>query len=147
MRLTMATHQQLEILVFLYRTRAEYVSTKLIASELDLPVPLALKFTTTLVRLGLLEGKRGGNGGVRLAVAPAKMRLGKTITLLEANNSGSYWERKRLAVPNNSETNTFVDKAFAHFVSLLDTYTLHDLVCGAATFSELMVSPPRRAHK
>ena len=60
-----------------------YVSTSVIAARQHIPEPFLLRISADLVRSGLIESKRGPGGGVRLAVPPNEITVGKVIACVD----------------------------------------------------------------
>jgi len=59
----------------------DFVPTKVLSEELNIPVPSAAKILQALTRAGIIETREGAKGGVRLAVDPEK------VTILDIFNS------------------------------------------------------------
>ena len=141
MRLTKATHDQLEILLYLNDRPQVYTQVSSISDDLRLTRAIALKLVTALSRLGLLDTKRGQGGGIRLAAPASTLQLGDTISLLETDNAGSVWESRRRSSRKTNRSSDFVDQALSHFIDVLNGYTLHDLGAGRVRY---YFAPERR---
>lgn len=59
----------------------DFVPTKVLSKELNIPMPSAAKILQSLSRAGIIETREGAKGGVRLAVDPA------TVTVLDIFDS------------------------------------------------------------
>ena len=83
MRLTSFTDYGLRMLMRLASAPETAFSTAELAEEFGLSRNHLTKIMQQLARGGIVETRRGGGGGARLGMDPAKMRLGDVVRLLE----------------------------------------------------------------
>ena len=83
MRLTSFTDYGLRMLMRLASAPETGFSTAELAEEFGLSRNHLTKIMQRLARAGIVETRRGGGGGARLAKDPAKVRLGDVVRLLE----------------------------------------------------------------
>lgn len=98
-----------------------------------------MKVVNKLAQLGYIETLRGKNGGIRLAVAPRDVNIGKIIREIEP-----------LQLLDCSEGNCYITSACRlkgaladakiAFLSVLDKYTLEDVVGDNEPLKLLLVS-------
>ena len=62
----------------------DFVPTKVLSEELNIPVPSAAKILQALTRAGIIETREGARGGVRLAVDPGKVTILDILNSIEA---------------------------------------------------------------
>lgn len=106
------------------------------------------KIAQRLAQIGVIETVRGRNGGVRLAVAPADINIGSIIRTTEEN----------LVIVEcfDPETNTcplapscrfskILQRGLAAFLSVLDGYTLADLIATPDPLRDLLGLPASTA--
>lgn len=87
MRLTSFTDFGLRMLMRLASAPERAFSSADLAEEFNLSRNHLAKIIQHLAHAGLLETRRGGAGGVKLAKAPDDISLGSLIALLEQNQS------------------------------------------------------------
>lgn len=83
MRLTSFTDFGLRMLMHMAEAPDKAHSTAALARQLDLSRHHLTKIMQRLSRAGIVETRRGGGGGARLAQPPAELRLGALVRLLE----------------------------------------------------------------
>ncbi|WP_418591572.1 Rrf2 family transcriptional regulator [Ponticoccus sp. (in: a-proteobacteria)] len=83
MRLTSFTDYGLRMLMRLASAPDRAFSTADLAEEFQLSRHHLIKIMQKLGRAGLVQTRRGGGGGATLARAPAEIRLGDVVRLLE----------------------------------------------------------------
>jgi len=83
MRLTSFTDYGLRMLMRMASAPGRAFSTAELAEELDLSRHHLTKIMQRLAQAGIVETRRGGGGGAKLAKAPGDVRLGQVIRLLE----------------------------------------------------------------
>jgi len=76
-----------------------WISTKLIATELQIPGTFLSRINMQLVKAGLLESQRGARGGVRLAKDPATISVYEMVTAVD----GPCLINKCLAQPEDCD--------------------------------------------
>lgn len=126
LRLSKATHDQLEILLCVNDRVPDCVPVKVLCASLGLTSANGLKLATRLVQAGLLRTKRGPGGGVMLARPAASISLGAAIRLLEEKNTSGAVD---IGSRRDRSVN-FMNEALVQFINLLDRFTLADLAAG-----------------
>lgn len=86
MRLTSFTDYGLRMLMRMASAPDTPFSTTDLAKELNLSRNHLSKIIQRLARAGIVETKRGGGGGSKLAKAPSELRIGSIVRLLEADH-------------------------------------------------------------
>jgi Rrf2 family nitric oxide-sensitive transcriptional repressor len=131
MRLTRHTDNALRLLTFLAIDTERAVPAGEVARRMRMSEDHLVKVIGRLAELGYVETRRGRTGGVRLAMAPAKIRVGRVVRETEDNMA--------LVECFNPETNRCpiapacvlagaLDRALAAFLGVLDELTVADLV-------------------
>lgn len=87
MRLTSFTDYGLRMLMRMASDPGGTFSTAALAAEFGLSRHHLTKIMQTLARAGLVETRRGGGGGARLARRPEEIRLGEVVRLLEEGHA------------------------------------------------------------
>jgi Rrf2 family transcriptional regulator, nitric oxide-sensitive transcriptional repressor len=87
MRLTSFTDYGLRMLMRMASAPDRAFSTAELAEEFELSRNHLTKIMQRLARGGLVETRRGGGGGAKLASDPGAIRLGQVVRLLEAGQS------------------------------------------------------------
>ncbi|WP_064094212.1 RrF2 family transcriptional regulator [Rossellomorea aquimaris] len=132
MRLTLYTDYSLRVLIFLASKPTDELSNiKEIADAYSISKNHLMKVTYELGKAGLVETIRGRNGGIKLAKEPEHINIGELVRITE--------EDFHLVECFDSEHNNCVitpvcglkhvlGKALQAYLSVLDEYTLADLV-------------------
>ena len=126
LRLSKATHDQLEMLLCVIDRAPNCVQVRTIGEALGLTPQNALKHASRLVHAGLLRTKRGPGGGVMLAVPATGMNLGAAIRQLEAMNTSAT----NVTGSQRMRSVSFMSEALSQFIDLLDDFTIADLASG-----------------
>jgi Rrf2 family transcriptional regulator, nitric oxide-sensitive transcriptional repressor len=140
MHLTLRTDHALRLLMLLAIESDELHTIEAVARRYGISRHHLMKVTQTLVQAGFIEGVRGRGGGLRLARAPESIKLGTVVRTME--------EGFRLVECFDPERNTCVlaaacglrgplDEALSAFFSVLDRYSLGDLVKSPGTFRRM----------
>ena len=67
---------------------SQWVLTRQIAADLDMPSPTVAKILQTLAEAGILESQRGRNGGFRLARKPDRLPLIDIVQVFDKFGEG-----------------------------------------------------------
>ncbi|MBP0464224.1 Rrf2 family transcriptional regulator [Roseomonas sp. PWR1] len=86
-RLLASTDFALRVLLHLGVDPARQQSTEALAAGIGVPRNHVHKIVQDLAEAGLVRTRRGAQGGVLLAVAPAEIRLGPVVRRLEAGQA------------------------------------------------------------
>jgi len=125
MRLSQRSEQMIEILLYCGKAYGYWVLSSGAADAVPMSRIYAAKIINALSNGGLIETRRGRQGGIRLARAPATISLGAVILLAD---DGPLYQSAR----------TVDDKPFAQIVrsatvtlgDIFDAFTLADLLDG-----------------
>ena len=74
-------------LSMLAKRKNEFISATIIAKSENVPVHFLKKILQKLIKSNYLIAKEGANGGVKLAIAPSKIKLYNLIMLFKGNLS------------------------------------------------------------
>ena len=141
MQLSMFSDYALRVLVHLANSPETLLSTRQIADIHNAKFNHLSKVTTWLVTNGYVESSRGRGGGLRLAILPEEINLGKLLRQLEAD--------KPLVECFNSATNTCqlvpacglmfaLKDAQEAFFQALDYTTIANVMSGTPNMSKLI---------
>ncbi|MED0659511.1 RrF2 family transcriptional regulator [Bacillus smithii] len=132
MRLTLYTDYALRVLIYLAaKENDELSSIREISDTYGISKNHLMKIIYQLGKMGIIETIRGRNGGIRLAMKPKDINIGKVVRQTE--------EDFRLVECFDPENNFCVispvcglrhilNHALAAYLAVLDQYTLADLV-------------------
>ncbi|GLI86564.1 HTH-type transcriptional regulator NsrR [Rossellomorea marisflavi] len=132
MRLTLYTDYSLRVLIFLASKPSDELSNiKEIADAYSISKNHLMKVTYELGKMGVIETIRGRNGGIKLAQSPQDINIGTIVRKTEED----FHLVECFDAANNSCIITPVcglkhvlGKALNAYLSVLDEYTLNDLV-------------------
>ena len=129
MRLTRQTSHAIRILIRCARAPDELVKVAEIAEGLDLTQQNVFKIVHLLTRAGFLKAVRGRYGGVRLARAPAEIRIGDVVRATEVTHVVIEGEEapKNSGAQGAQPITQVLDNALEAFISVLDQHTLEDM--------------------
>lgn len=85
MRLSLHTDYALRLLMMLAVEPNQTLTVEEVAGRYDISRNHLNKVVQTLVRAGFVDSQRGRGGGVRLAVAPEDINLGRVVRATEDN--------------------------------------------------------------
>jgi Rrf2 family nitric oxide-sensitive transcriptional repressor len=149
-RLTRFTDYALRVLIYLGVTEEHSVTVNELAQAYGISRNHLVKIVHRLGTLGYVETMRGKNGGMRLAHAPADIRVGDVVRKFE--------EDMTIVECFNARTNTcpiepgcalqgILRSATGQFLAELDRYTLADLVRSRRRLRPLLDIPARNPRK
>ena len=130
MRLTQYSDYALRVLIHAALKDGAFCTVNEIATAYGISRNHLMKVVQGLARLGYVETARGKNGGLRLAQAAESIRLGKLIRETE----GDFALVECMGPANGCPIHTccaapsMLDEALSAFISVLDRYTLADVV-------------------
>lgn len=131
MRVTLHTDYALRILMLLALEPDELHTIEEIATRYDISRNHLMKVAQTLVQGGFVDSLRGRNGGLRLGKTPKNINLGAVVRstedgfdLLECFDAA----RNTCIISPVCALRSPLEEALAAFLSVLDGYTLADLV-------------------
>lgn len=146
MRLTKQTNHAIRILIHCAGQRDQLMKVAEIATYLDITQQNVFKIVHLLTRAGFLKAMRGRHGGVRLARAPAEIRIGDVVRATESTMLSSDEDASRAASQDARQPISHVfDTALDAFISVLDQHTLEDMAKSARLASGTRDQPVRKA--
>lgn len=131
MQLTQHTDYALRTLIFLSLAPQEQLATiQQIAEAYDISRNHLMKVVSKLAAKGYIVSVRGAGGGIRLAQAPADIRIGKVIQDLEPLNGlvDCMRANNRCVISSACSLPAMLDRASMAFIAELNHYTLQDLL-------------------
>ena len=131
MRLTTFSDYTLRVLMFLALSRDRLATIPEIAAAYGISENHLMKVVHQLARSGAIESVRGKGGGIRLARAPAEIRLGGVVR----NSEGAgpivecmADEAGNCRIAPACKLTAVLARAFDALYATLDEYTLADMV-------------------
>jgi Rrf2 family nitric oxide-sensitive transcriptional repressor len=131
MKLTTFSDYTLRVLMFLASEPDRLATIPEIAASYQISENHLMKVVHQLVRSGVVESVRGKGGGIRLAMAPAAIRLGQVVRLSEGSAPIVEClsdEPVNCKIAPACRLTAILLRAFEALYSTLDDYTLADLV-------------------
>ncbi len=130
MQLTLYTDYAMRTLIYLGARPDQTVSVAEISESFGISTNHLAKVAKMLVRDGLLEGRRGRDGGLRLACAPEDICVGTLVRATEEHNLLECFEPKTSTCPltGHCRLERAMHEARAAFFAVLDGYTLADML-------------------
>jgi Rrf2 family transcriptional regulator, nitric oxide-sensitive transcriptional repressor len=136
MRLTRYTDYAMRVLLYLAREPKKLCSIDEITRAYGISKNHLMKVVSELARAGYIESIRGRNGGIRLARSPSDINVGAVIRRTEDDcdlvGCGSC-----IIAPACGLTGV-LDEALSAFLSVLDRYTLADVLARKGDFAHLL---------
>lgn len=142
MRLTSFTDYGLRLLMKMAGTPGRTASTAELARDFGLSRHHVMKIVQHLARNGIVETRRGGGGGVRLARAPHAIRLGELIRLLETGQALVECfapDGGDCVIDGHCRLKARLARAEAAFTRDLDASTLADIAIPGRTETHAMM--------
>ncbi len=128
----MRLKRQSEIAIGILAACARSPSTKFpaqhLAQEIGATKDHAYQVVALLVRNGFLHSDRGPGGGIRLARDPAEIKLVEVLRITQPELGADVPEPEPGPVAGQPLLDSIVAAASSFFVSLLDRFTVADLV-------------------
>lgn len=130
MRLTLRTDYALRALIYLGTRAGELCTIDEIAQAFTLPKTQVMKVINELARRGYVQTLRGKNGGVRMSVNPAQIRVGAVVRDMEADLSvmGCLAKTGFCRIENCCVLKRALRTASEAFLAVLDDCTLAELL-------------------
>jgi Rrf2 family transcriptional regulator, nitric oxide-sensitive transcriptional repressor len=136
MRLTYHTDYALRLLMLLALEPEDLHTIEAVARRYDISRNHLMKVAQTLAKAGLIDSLRGRGGGLRLARAPEEINLGAVVRATEdgfALVECFDRERNTCVVAPACGLRGPLEEALGAFFTVLDGYSLRDLVKNPAT--------------
>ena len=128
MQLTRFSDLGLRVLMYLnYPERIGPVTIREIAEEFAVPHNHLVKVVNRLGKLGWIRSVRGRNGGLRLAIAPERLRLGHVLRGLEEVTQLIDCEAQPCVLRGRCLLKAALDAGLNAFYSKMDEYSLADI--------------------
>ncbi|MFC0524932.1 Rrf2 family transcriptional regulator [Pontibacillus salicampi] len=132
MHLTYYTDYSLRLLMFLgTRQKNQLVRSKEVADIYGIPNNHLIKIVRRLSTEGYIETIRGRNGGMRLRREPAAINIGSVVRDMEENFhivECFDHENNQCVISGACRLKGVLNEALDAFISVLDQYTLQDLI-------------------
>ena len=139
--MTLHTDYALRMLIYVATRRDVACTVNDVAEAYGLSRNHLLKVAQTLRDLGLVETTRGRAGGIRLARAPREIGIGALVrateeefSLAECMQAGG----RACAISPACRLKGMLHEALGAFLSVLDKYTLADIVRDRASLGPLL---------
>jgi len=144
MRLTRHTDNALRALIYL-GIHSDDAPARIadIARRMGMSEDHLAKVVARLAQLGYVETLRGREGGVRLAKAPTEVIVGDVVRATEDNmNLVECFDpaTNQCPIAPACALAPALDEALTAFLSVLDKYTLADLIAKPRALSKLLVA-------
>jgi len=130
MHLTRFTDYSLRVLMYLALTRERLVTIEDIATAYDISQNHLMKVVHHLGRSGVVETVRGKGGGMRLALEPAQISLGRVVREAEGAEGPveCFGEHDTCRITPHCRLAGVLGRAFQALYAELDRYSLADVV-------------------
>ncbi len=121
----------LRLLMYLAKEQRDIppITVSEVATQFSIPKNHLVKVTGVLVKQGWITSLRGRNGGIRLAVAPASLSLGKVLRVLEGEVIVAC-ETMQCRLLNGCSLRLALGSAINAFFDTMDEFTLEDITQG-----------------
>lgn len=141
MRLTRFTDNALRALVYLALAPDDVPTVGVVARQMGMSEDHLLKVVQRLTQLGYVQTIRGRRGGMRLARAADTIRVGELVRQTEENMQlVACFEPGNVECPIAPACGLApaLDKALQGFLSVLDGYTVADLIAKRSELTTLV---------
>ncbi|MDO6461233.1 Rrf2 family transcriptional regulator [Granulosicoccaceae sp. 1_MG-2023] len=136
MQITRYTDYSLRTLLYLSALRDDELATITeIAEAYDISRNHVVKVVHNLGKLGYVFTQRGRAGGLRLAMEPADINVGRLVRQLESNLRAVDCEG--CALEDNCSLYGVLARALNAYLKELDQYTLGDVLADRATVKRI----------
>ena len=134
MRLTRFSDIGLRVLIYLARAGSDRapVTVAEVASQFDIPGNHLVKVVGHLARAGWVKATRGRNGGIRLAVDPASLKVGQVLRELEGDAELVDCEGSACVLRQDCRLRGALAAGMRAFYAAMDEFTLAQMTDGAA---------------
>lgn len=131
MRLNLQTDYALRLLMHLAVNKDGLTTIADAAKRYNISKNHLMKVAHTLGKEGIIETVRGRSGGLRLAVPDSEINIGRIVRLMEADLSiveCMQGGNGACVITPACRLKGILGEALSAFLSVLDQYTLHQLV-------------------
>ena len=140
MRLTQQTSYSIQALMYCAVNQAGPSRIRDIARSYQISELHLFKIMHVLVEAGLIETLRGRNGGIRLARPAESIRLGEVVRATEGSldlNDCASQLGHVCAIGPNCGLGSALNESLKALFTVLDNYTIADMVAGTVPMREL----------
>lgn len=132
MRLTSFTDYSIRVLIYLAVSHNEQPTIREIAERFGVSRNHLMKVVHELSKRGYVTALRGKNGGLRLNILPADMRIGTLISELESDLALTecLGKNNQCILTPSCELKTILTEGLQSFFATLNEYTLEDILRG-----------------
>ncbi|WP_078379597.1 RrF2 family transcriptional regulator [Sutcliffiella halmapala] len=142
MKLTLYTDYSLRVLLYLASAPStdKLVQIKDIASAYNISKNHLMKVIFHLGKLGYIETIRGRNGGLKLAVSPSSIQIGKIVRQTEEDFHmvECFQDHNSCILTPVCKLKGILYQATQAFLSVLDQFTLEDLLSNKDQVASLL---------
>jgi Rrf2 family transcriptional regulator, nitric oxide-sensitive transcriptional repressor len=133
MRVTRFSDIGLRVLIYLSRTGPDRACPTVaeISTQFSIPLNHLVKVVGHLARAGWIQATRGRNGGVRLCVDPATLKIGGVLRELEGDAELVDCENRDCLLSRDCRLRAALRVGLRAFYDAMDAYTLEDITRGA----------------
>ncbi|WP_372527280.1 RrF2 family transcriptional regulator [Piscinibacter sp.] len=130
MKLTSFTDYTLRVLMYLALDPQRLATISGIAQAYGISENHLMKVVHHLAKSGLVESLRGKGGGIRLAVPPEQIRIGRVVREAEGDSPivECFSDHNSCRIAPHCKLTGVLSRAFAALYASLDEVTLADLV-------------------
>lgn len=130
MRLTSFTDFALRLLMYAAAHEERLITIEEASEVYDISRAHLMKVTHTLTRAGFLKAVRGRSGGLALAKAPHKIRLGDVVRATEPDFAlvECFGTGNQCLITRSCRLRGILHEGLDAFSAVLDKYTLADLM-------------------
>lgn len=144
MRLTTFTDYSLRVLIYLAIRPEQRVTIAEIATAFDISESHLMKVVHFLGKHGFLANVRGKGGGLTLASTPDAINVGAVVRLTEADSLPAECfdpDRNTCVISQSCQLRKILGEAVSAFYSVLERYSLADLVVGRSQLARILSIP------
>lgn len=140
MQLTQFTDYSIRALIYI-AVRDEICTIQDITKAYNISNHHMVKIIHNLSKLGFIKTNRGKGGGITMAVSPTEINLGKIVNQIEPSFDlvpCFNKEKSNCCIAPVCKLKTILFEAKTGFVSILDRYTLADILSNKQELKELL---------
>ncbi len=147
MRLTLHTDYSLRVLIHVGVADGNLVTINDIAKTFDISKQHLMKVVNNLSQKGYLNTVRGRGGGIRLGRPPRDITIGEVVRQTEETLGvvGCVEQRGYCPIQRVCTLRRVLEEATQAFLTVLDGYTLADLIKPRGALSSLLLLDQRAA--
>ncbi|UAL46265.1 Rrf2 family transcriptional regulator [Sutcliffiella horikoshii] len=151
MKLTLYTDYSLRVLLYLASApeNNKLIQIKEIAEAYDISKNHLMKVTFHLGKLGYVETIRGRNGGLMLAKEPKEVNIGELVRQTEEDFHivECFQDHASCVISPHCKLKGVLYQATQAFISVLDQYTLADLIINKEQLTTLLFTDVKSVDK